>query len=347
VKKRKLHFLILILIIISIIAFTVKWVRFENRPIILNDGLTYVVEPGTNIVQLASDLEKYGDLKNTFFFELYARLSGAASELKAGEYYLKGNSTPSQVLATLVSGKIVYHPFTLVNGWNIYDVIKVMNQDPDLIHNLKGKTPKEIAKAMHLKYSSPEGLLYPDTYYFTLHTTESSLLNRAYKKMNRYMNTVWPKRARGLPYHNQYQALIVASMVEKESAVVKERPIIADVILKRLKMWMPLQIDSAVIYGLEPHFSGNLTRSDLQRKTPYNTYTRYGLPPTPIAMPGPVAIQAALHPVKTKALYFVAKGDGSHEFSSTLEAQKKAVDRYQLGSKTKPIKKGKQHETKS
>lgn len=327
-KSRGTRLKILILMIVLAVVLSIKWIRFQEASIIPAGGFTYVVQPGTNLDQLTTDFEKYLHLQNPFLFKLYARLSGDAYALKTGEYFLPAGSTTSQVFDKLVSGKVVYHAFTLVDGWNMYDVMSVLNKDRSIKHTLKRKSLRYIAKQMKLKHPSPEGLLYPETYYFTLHSTDLSILNRAHQAMLKHLNAAWAQRQSGLPYKNEYQALIVASMVEKESALSKERPIIARVILKRWKMWMPLQIDSTVIYGLEPFFSGKLRRSDLRKKTSYNTYTRYGLPPTPIAIPGADAIHAALHPVSTKALYFVAKGDGSHHFSPTLAGQRKAIDRY-------------------
>ncbi len=211
---------------------------------------------------------------------------------------------------------------------------------------MKGLSLAQVAKRLNLPHPSPEGLLFPDTYFFTLDTPDTEILSRAVEEMRNYLQEQWPRRARGLPYRSPYQALIVASMVEKETALPREMPIIAAIILKRLKIWMHLQIDSTVIYGLEPHFSGNLTINDLKKKTPYNTYTKYGLPPTPIAMPSALAIHAALHPAKTPYLYYVAKGDGSHQFSVTLAEQNAAVAKYQLGKDNSESKGDKVDETK-
>lgn len=307
------------------------WVRFEHASIAPAKGLTYILKPNTSAIKLSNDLKSEGELSSTTFFRILLRLRHAMPKLQAGEYFFPAGSTPNQAINKMIAGKIVHHSFTIVDGWNIYQVLTAIESDPYVKHTLKGLSLQQIAKRLGMPHQSPEGLLFPDTYFFTLNTPDTDILSRAYQEMKNYLSDQWPKRKSGLPYRSEYQALIVASMVEKETAQVKEMPIIAAIILKRLKIWMHLQIDSTVIYGLEPHFNGDLTLNDLRQKTPYNTYTKYGLPPTPIAMPGALAIHAALHPVKTEYLYYVAKGDGSHQFSTTLAEQNAAVAKYQLG----------------
>lgn len=327
--KLKFFFLATVaVVIILVVTFLLTWGYFKQSSIIPNKGMTYLFKPGTSVAQLIRDLESEGQLKSPVYFKLLLRLRHAATKLQAGEYFFPAGSTPDQVINQMVTGKVVRHSFTIIDGWTIYQVLAALRADPDIKQTLTDHSLQQVAKQLKIPHNSPEGLLYPDTYYFTLGTTDTDILSRAYQKMADYLAQEWAKKAAHLPYVSQYQALIVASMIEKETAAPKEMPIISAVILKRLKIWMPLQIDSTVIYGLQPNFSGHLTSNELKKKTPYNTYTNYGLPPTPIAMPDVLAIHAALHPTSTKYLYFVAKGDGSHQFSSTLVEQKKAIATY-------------------
>ena len=314
-------------IILFIIAF---WLHFLFTPIVTTNPVTYVLEEGTSAQSLATDLHSQANLTHPVLFRILIKLRNDGPRLKAGEYQFQIGSTPSDILNQTVNGKIYYHTFTIVNGWHYLQMMTALNNTSGLKHSLKNKTAKQVARAIGVKrYSTPEGLLLPNTYYFVKGQTDIAVLERAHTAMRDFLANAWPARAKKLPYRNFYQALIVASMIEKEASLPNERPIVAAVILKRYQKWMHLQIDATVIYGLGEKFTGNLSKADLKKKTPYNTYTRYGLPPTPIAMPGKSAIEAALHPATTKALYYVAKGDGSHVFSNTLKEQNAAVLKYQ------------------
>lgn len=323
------------LCLIVVVIFVFLWVRFLVTPIVGANGLHFVLKPGTTAIRFAYELKDQGLLEHPHWFVLLMKYHGVQHQLKSGEYQFKPYSTPAMVIAQVKAGSDIYHAFTLINGWTIYQVMQALNSQQNIQHDLAGKSLAQIAKAIGIKESSPEGWLYPNTYFYRWGVSETTLLKRAYHAMQSYLKVQWPVRANNLPYRSPYQALIVASMIEKETAVTSEKPIIAAIILKRLKLWMHLQIDASVIYGMGPDFKGSLTRDDLRRKTPYNLYQKYGLPPTPIAMPSPSSIYAALHPAATEALYYVAKGDGTHIFSQTLAQQRKAIQRYLLDAQNK------------
>jgi len=329
-SPKKLPFIIISAISIVTVLATALWLHFLFTPIVVNKPLVYVLKQGISAQTLAEELKDQTQLKYPFLFKMLIKLRQDDPRLQAGEYKFPIGSTPSDILNTIVKGKIFNHTFTIVDGWNYRQMMEQLNTTQGLNHTLKNKSARYVAQAIGIKkYQSPEGLLFPNTYYFTKGQKDVDVLKRAYQAMRNYLADEWPERADHLPYQNFYQALIVASMVEKEASIENERPIVAAIILKRYKTWMHLQIDSTVIYGLGEQFNGKLSKEDLKLKTPYNTYLHYGLPPTPICMPGRSAIDAAFHPAKTKALYFVAKGDGSHVFSDTLEEQNKAVAKYQ------------------
>jgi len=332
VNKRQTTFIsFLLLIVIFFEVLLIKWHQFETTSIVSGKGIIYLLEPGEPINNLIQILKTKGSLKNEFYFKLLVKLHHAEHRLQAGEYFFPVGSTPLIIVTKLLRGEVVQHEFTIVNGWNIYQVLVALAANPYVKHTLTQESLKQIAHALGSTQSSPEGLLFPNTYFFTLNTPDVAILQRAYNVMTIYLNQEWLKRDQNLPYKTSYQALIVASMIEKETNIPTEMPIIASIIIKRLAIWMPLQIDSTIIYGLLPNFKGKLTTNDLHIKSPYNTYVNYGLPPTPIAMPGGNAIFAALHPARTDYLYFVARGEeGGHEFSKTLVEQNAAVQKYQI-----------------
>lgn len=320
----------LIFIIVLVIIATVAWGILLHTPIIKKNDFHYVLKSGVSARTFANDLHKHAGLKNPFLFRLLIKLSGEGHKLQSGEYFFPKGSTASEVLGMVVDGEVLNYPFIIVNGWNYRGVVKALQKNSSLKKTIAGQSAQAVAKKLGTEYKTPEGLLFPDTYYYVSGATDFAVLQRAYKTMQDYLQKAWQNRASDLPYRNSYKALIVASMIEKETAIKQEKPIIAAVILNRLKKWIPLQIDATVIYGLGENFNGDLTRKDLRHKTPYNTYVNYGLPPTPISMPGRDSIQAALHPAKTDVLYFVAKDDGTHKFSKTLKRHDLAVEKYQL-----------------
>jgi len=295
-------------------------------------GIDYTLKPGTSLRALAKDLEQKGYIDNSIYLRLFARWTGQGNQIKAGEYHIQAGTNPTQLLNKLVSGKITTYNITLVEGLNFSQMLKLILENRALTHTLDGHSDKQIMAKLGLEGTHPEGRFLADTYNFPKGTTDIALLKRAYGAMEELLHKEWEQRDRSVPFKDAYSALILASIVEKETALAKERPEIAGVFVRRLKKGMRLQTDPTVIYGMGESYQGNIRRKDLKTDTPYNTYTRGGLTPTPICMPGKDAIRAVMHPAAGKSLYFVAKnkGDGSHKFSETLEQHNMAVRKYQL-----------------
>jgi len=305
-------------------------VWYGNRPLQIEPlPKTLNVTPGTNLRSLSAMLEREGVVRNAQMFWLLGRVLGKAGTLKVGVYVLDRPLTPLELYTKIQRGEVSQAIVQFIEGWNWREVRAELAAQPLLKNDSAGMSDAEILQAIGAEESHIEGLLFPDTYFYAPQASDLSILRRAYRRQHEKLMAAWETRAPGLPYRTPYEALIMASIVEKETGAASERPRIAGVFLNRLRRGMRLQTDPTVIYGLGDRFDGNLRKADLQRDTPYNTYTRAGLPPTPIAMPSEAAIQAALNPAKTDALYFVARGDGTHVFSSTLDAHNRAVNRYQ------------------
>jgi UPF0755 protein len=309
-------------------AFGLAWyatqpLHFEPLPKTIN------VEPGTHLRSLSTLLEQEGVIGNARVFWLLGRLLGKAGTLKVGVYTLDRPLTPLELYAKIQRGEVTQAIVQFIEGKNWREVRAILAAQPLLKNDSAGMSDAELMQAIGAEEANPEGLLFPDTYFYAPHTSDLEVLRRAYRLQHERLMAAWETRAPGLPYRTPYEALIMASIVEKETGAASERPQIAGVFINRLKRGMRLQTDPTVIYGLGERFDGNLRKVDLQTDTPYNTYTRPGLPPTPIAMPSEAAIQAALNPARTDALYFVATGNGTHVFSSNLEAHNRAVNRYQ------------------
>jgi len=303
---------------------------YANQPLRIEPlPKTINVVPGTHLRSLSAMLEREGVIGNAQLFWLLGRVLGKAGTLKVGVYRLDRPLTPLELYAKIQRGEVSQAIVQFIEGWNWREVRAALAAQPLLKNDSAGMSDAELLQAIGAQESHPEGLLYPDTYFYAPHTSDLGVLRRAYRLQHEKLLAAWETRAAGLPYRTPYEALIMASIVEKETGAAFERPQIAGVFLNRLRLGMRLQTDPTVIYGLGEGFDGNLRKVDLQRDTPYNTYTRAGLPPTPIAMPSAAAIQAALNPAKTDALYFVARGDGTHVFSSNLDAHNRAVNRYQ------------------
>jgi len=303
---------------------------YGNRPLQIEPlPKTLNVTPGTNLRSLSTMLEREGVVRNAQVFWLLGRVLGRAGTLKVGVYLLDRPLTPLELYTKIQRGEVSQAVVQFIEGWNWREVRAELAAQPLLKNDSARMSDAEILQAIGAEESHIEGLLFPDTYFYAPHTSDLSVLRRAYRRQHEKLMAAWETRAPGLPYRSPYDALIMASIVEKETGAASERPRIAGVFLNRLRRGMRLQTDPTVIYGLGNRFDGNLRKIDLQRDTPYNTYTRAGLPPTPIAMPSEAAIHAALNPAKTDALYFVARGDGTHVFSSTLDAHNRAVNRYQ------------------
>lgn len=259
------------------------------------------------------------------------RLSGKSRQIRAGSYELQKGLSPYALLDKLVKGDVALRRVTLVEGWNIRQVRQALQQAPDLVAQTQGMTDSQLMTALGLGGLHPEGQFFPDTYTYPKRSTDLELLARAQKAMEKQLAEAWAARDPAGVLQSPQDALILASIIEKETGRADDRDMISSVFHNRLRLGMPLQTDPTVIYGIGPSFDGNIRKADLLKDTPYNTYTRMGLPPTPIAMPGRAALQAALHPARSTALYFVARGDGSSQFSDTLDAHNRAVSRYILG----------------
>ena len=293
----------------------------------------YTVKPGTTLKSFTRELHRDGLLPDRFSMVWLSYLRGQHRSLKVGEYRFKSGVSQRELLDIVTSGRSIQYALLIPEGWNFREVMQALNSAEKLEHTLKGLSANMVMEQLGKAGIHPEGRFFPDTYYYTAGTSDRVLMQQAFARMEQRLASEWAEREKDLPYKTPYEALIMASIVEKETGVPQERPEIAGVFVNRLRIGMRLQTDPTVIYGVGESFDGNLRRRDLRRDTPYNTYTRKGLPPTPIAMPGGDAIHAALHPAKTEYLYFVSRGDGSHYFSSTLKEHQNAVVKYQLGGK--------------
>jgi UPF0755 protein len=308
--------------------------HFAETPLNLpDDGVLYTLNPGSSVGVLAADLHQQNILDNPLYLRLLARWEGQASRLQAGEYRIAPGTTPTALLSLLASGKVTSYELTLVEGWTFRQVMAVVSDHEALKQTLEGLPDDEIMRRLGHEGEHPEGRFFPDTYHFPRGTTDTAFLQRAYNAMDRFLRVEWPSRDTGLPLKSPYEALILASIVERETGVPEERPEIAGVFTRRLQKRMKLQTDPTVIYGMGESFDGNIRRADLKADTAYNTYVHRGLTPTPICMPSGDAIRAALHPAPGSSLYFVSKGNGSHQFSATLEEHNRAVRKYQLKRK--------------
>ncbi len=296
------------------------------------DGAPATVEiaRGTGLASVARDLAARGILTNPRWLTTYARLTGADARVRAGEYAVPPGTTPEGLLRLFESGVVVQHSITIVEGWTFRDLRRALDREPRLEHATRGRSDAEVMVLLGEGGQHPEGLFFPDTYLFDKGTTDVELLRQSRDRMRRELDAAWAARAQDLPFTTPYQALVLASIVERETAHPDERSRIAGVFAGRLRIGMRLQTDPTVIYGLGEKFDGNLRRADLERDGPYNTYTRTGLPPTPIALPGQAALRAAVRPDARGELYFVATGlpDGSHRFSKTLAEHEQAVRDY-------------------
>ncbi len=289
-----------------------------------------VIQPKSGLRSIANQLVAQGVLKEPWRFILLAKLLHKEQYLQAGSYTLNKNISPYHLLLSLNHGKTTQGSITFIEGRTFEQMRQKLAVNDAVKQTIAGLSEKEILKQLGAPYSIAEGLFFPDTFYFDRNTTDIELLRISYNAMQTKLEKAWQNRDQNLPYKNSYEALIMASIIEKETGKADERPMIAGVFVNRLKLGMRLQTDPTVIYGMGLRFDGNIRKKDLSIDTPYNTYTRSGLPPTPIAMPGLAAIEAALHPADTKALYFVGRGDGSHAFSNNLTEHNRAVVKYQL-----------------
>lgn len=303
---------------------------FFKAPLVKKNITTSIkVYPNQDAHVVVSNLHQQQLIQHTTLFKYFIDVCGDRYQLRYGEYEINHQITAWKLLRHMIHGTgLVKHRLTIVNGWTTNQVLTALAADPNLNQTLTNQPKTTLLQALNAPEKNAEGLLYPDTYFFTWGNTDISVLKTAYQKMQTILQNDWNNRAPNLPYQNAYQALIVASLIEKETSVDAEKPIIASVIINRLAKNMRLQIDPTVQYGLDKTFGGVITKKDLDTKTPYNTYLIDGLPPTPICMPSQSSIFAALHPAETDYLYYVATGNGGHNFSKTYAEHLKQVAEY-------------------
>jgi UPF0755 protein len=289
----------------------------------------FSLKQGSSLRSAARQMQDAGVMATPWQFEVLARLYGHANRVQAGNYEIRAPLSTFALLDMITSGARGQDQITIVEGWTFAQMRAVLDAHRALKHETSGASEADLIARLGIAASSAEGWFFPDTYYFPNGSSDTALMRRAHRAMQTQLDALWSARAKGLTLATSYEALILASIVEKETGQPGERPMIAAVFLNRLKIGMKLQTDPAVIYGLGGEFDGNLRKRDLLADTPYNTYTRTGLPPTPIALPGLAALAATLNPAPTKALYFVARGDGSSQFSNNLAEHERAVTKYQ------------------
>lgn len=325
------------LIVLGMLA--AGWVLyFANTPVHLPQSpYEFTLKHGSSLRTIARQFSAEGLIPEPWSFIALAKSFGKEGEIKAGNYQLDREITPFQLLQKITKGDVSQSEIAFIEGWNFSQMRKALDEHPAIRHDTTGLSDKELLNLLGAQEESAEGLFFPDTYYFSNGMSDLSMLKRGYQVMGQRLTEAWQERSPNLPYSTPYEALIMASIVEKETGRSGERPMIAAVFINRLRIGMRLQTDPTVIYGLGETFDGNLHKRDLTTDNAYNTYTRSGLPPGPIAMPGWASIHAALHPDATSALYFVSRGDGTHQFSSSLAEHNQAVARYQKPNSRKKI----------
>jgi UPF0755 protein len=322
------------LIVTGVIGLAAAGAGFQwwsKQPITPGDApvIPFAIAQGSGVAGAAQQMATAGVPVNAFLFGVLARTTGKASRIKAGSYELKPDTTPRRLLTQLVRGEFAQESLTIIEGWTFRQMRQAIDAAPNLKHETAKLSDQELLAKVAPDYKAPEGLFFPDTYLFAKNASDLSIYRQAHDMMMKRLKAAWEKRDPGLPYTDPYQALIMASLVEKETGKKSERAMIAGVFVNRLKAGMLLQTDPTVIYGMGDRYDGKIRKKDLETDTPYNTYTRAGLPPTPIALPGVQSLAAATAPAKTEALYFVSRGDGTSHFSVNLTEHNKAVNQYQ------------------
>jgi UPF0755 protein len=335
VSRRVLVAVALIVVSLAVSSAVLSALRSLDAPLRLSSPTTFKVVPGASFSHVAMQLAGQGIITQPKVWILYARLKGLAPAVKAGEYEIPPGTTPRELLTKMVNGQVLLHSFTIVDGWRVRDLLEALRRNPEIVSTLPEQMPlseqgADIMSKLGAAGTDAEGQFLPETYRFIAGTTDIELLRYAHTALVRELDADWAQRDTDLPVHNSYELLIMASIVEKESGLPQELPKIAGLYLHRLAIGMRLQADPTVIYGLGERYDGDIHTVDLRTDGPYNTYTRVGLPPTPIALPGAAVIHATARPEKTDAIYFVAstKDDGSHVFSATLEQHNVAVAAY-------------------
>ena len=323
----------LLLMVVAIAALASAWAWWWlDQPLELaTPTVELSIEPGTPPREVAQAWVNAGVQADGRLLYQWFRWSGQSRQIRAGSYEVHQGATPRELLAKMVRGDEVLEQLRLIEGWTFRQVRAALAKSPALKPSTAALSDAELMAALGQPGLAPEGRFFPDTYAYSRGVSDLTVLKRALKAMQKQLDLAWQGRSEGLPLKSADEALILASIVEKETGAAADRSLVASVFVNRLRIGMPLQTDPTVIYGLGTNFDGNLRKHHLQTDTPFNTYTRGGLPPTPIAMPGKASLQAALHPAQSKALYFVARGDGSSQFSEDLAAHNRAVNKYQRG----------------
>ena len=333
--RRVITSLLILVFLLTLLAFGggLWWLQ-EPMRLKLQPGAQVAdleIEPGTRADAVAEIVVASGAQVPKPLLQVWFRISGQARQIKAGSYEIAPGTTPRKLLSMLVRGEEALKSVTLVEGWNFHQVQAALLKAEQLMPDTQGLTPELIMEKLGKPGQHPEGRFFPDTYTYAKGASDLAVLKRAVRAMDKRTQAAWAMRSADTPLKTPEEALILASIVEKETGKPSDRAQIAGVFSNRLRVGMPLQTDPTVIYGMGQSFAGNLRKRDLQTDTPYNTYTRAGLPPTPIAMPGRAALLAAVQPAPTRALYFVARGDGTSQFSSSLDEHNRAVNKYIRG----------------
>ena len=316
--------------VIAAIGVGGTFVYWAQQPITTEGvAIPFTITPGSGAHAAGQQIADAGVPIVPILFNLLARIEGKTSKIKAGSYELKPGTTPQRLITQLARGEFAQESLTIIEGWTFKQIRQAMASHPGLKHDTVGLSDKELMAIISPEYMLPEGLFFPDTYLFAKGASEMQIFKQAHTALIGRLSEAWFKRDPALPYKNPYEALIMASIVEKETGQKSERAMIAGVFVNRMKTGMLLQTDPTVIYGMGDNYQGKIRKRDLEADTPYNTYTRGGLPPTPIALPGAQSLTAALAPARTQALYFVARGDGTSQFSANLPDHNRAVNQYQ------------------
>ncbi|MGX6567497.1 endolytic transglycosylase MltG [Cupriavidus necator] len=319
-------------ILVFALAAAGAFAWWANQPLPLSKSpVEVVIKPNSGVASVGRQIQRGGVGMDPRLFMLLVRLTGHGPDLKAGGYEFATGATPLSIIGKLARGEVTHYVVTVIEGWEFRKMRAAVDASPALRHDTRDMSDADLMKAIGAAETSPEGMFFPDTYLFARGSSDIDLYKHAYRAMQRRLNEAWNARSPDLPYKTPYEALVMASIVEKETGQAAERPMIAAVFINRLRKNMMLQTDPTVIYGLGDGFDGDLRKRDLQADNPYNTYTRTGLPPTPIALPGLASLAAATTPAPSDALYFVARGDGSSHFSNSLPEHNRAVDKYQRG----------------
>ena len=326
---------IIALLLVLALAAGGSFVYWAQAPIVPQEhaAIEFTVRPGSSLRSATEQIASAGVPVSPLLLEALARLTGRAGKLKAGSYEIDGGTTPQRLLEQLARGEFAQHALTVIEGWTFAQMRQAIDAHQYLRHDSAGLTDAQLLEKIAPDYKSAEGLFFPDTYLFAKGASDLQVYRQAHALMMKRLAEAWEQRQADLPYKSPYEALTMASIIEKETGQKSERTMVAAVFVNRLKKGMLLQTDPTVIYGLGKRFDGNLRKRDLQADTPYNTYTRAGLPPTPIALPGAESLAAAVRPAPSEALYFVARGNGSSHFSNNLDEHNRAVNKYQRGGK--------------